>query len=256
MIKVAYHDLCWFNWREVLEDLERLESLLGGVKPALMVVPHPAPELLSHPNFEASSPDTSAASSQSSGSDQEEFAQVLTGLSEAGHVIYQHGLAHYIAPSAQESFASQQLNTKLSNEAEFAGMSQAQSKQYLQRAQEVWSDLGLPHPQGFVPPTWHAPRHLRAQAHEAGFSNYESRTAIHQFSPKKTSFSIPMSFWGASLTEFQGSLRWNMRLFQFARLLGVPLRLALHPSDFSPERRFYTEEFIQQIGKKATWSGY
>lgn len=245
-IAVSYHDICEQNYVQVQSDWESLSPWMKDVQPALMVVPNPAPEVTLHSNFKPSS---------SQGSP-EGFRDFVLKAQSQGSLIFQHGLNHWADKRFDRSYSGRMILKSTHNEAEFAGLAEEQSAELLELALLAWSAAELPASDGFVPPTWHAPKHLVTLARQFGYKFYESRTKLYDFESKTSQRILPMSFWGDSEAEFKNSLKQNYRLFKWASLLGFKLRIALHPSDFQGSKADLTLSFIQNLSKKVQWTGY
>lgn len=243
---MSYHDICEQNYVQVASDWESLSPWMKNVTPALMVVPNPAPEVTLHSNFKQS---TSQGSSDG-------FRDFVLKSQSQGSLIFQHGLNHWADERFERSYSGRMILKSTHNEAEFAGLAEEQSAELLELALLAWSAAELPAADGFVPPTWHAPKHLAALIKQFGYKYYESRTKLYNFHTKTSLRIIPMSFWGHNETDFKKSLKHNYRLFQWASLLGLRLRIALHPSDFQGPKADLTRSFIQNLSKKVQWTGY
>ena len=201
---LSYHDVTAENHSLVAQDLALLASW-GYPRWTLMVVP------------------------EAQGHLGEAFREQLSQFRDQGHELALHGYKHRADLSLKRSLAGKIALLLTRQEAEFAGLSVADSLSLLEDSIRSWEHLGLGSATGFVPPTWHAPEHLAEQALRVGWRFYEERFYLHLQKSGITiqRWSIPVSFaglpsWSHVFVRFMASL---------ASCTGGVARIALHPGD-------------------------
>lgn len=201
---LCFHDLGISNFREVVPLLFDLREELGEPFSVLVI-----PAVGAQPKGEV-----------------EEFKAALARLEAEGFELALHGFRHVADRDLKRSFFGRAALLATGGEAEFAGLSEGDSRMVLEQSLAAWRALVGRAAAAFVPPTWHANDFLLAQVLRRGLV-YESRLAIFgggkkHFSPVTSFAGIPPRFEGLALALGRAILKLPV---------GVP-RLALHPSDF------------------------
>jgi hypothetical protein len=246
MIYVAYHDVCINNFQKVQQHLGSLSEILPHVKPALMVVVNPDRELSCRTNFKG----------PGNASDRSDFRTFLSRYQAQGGLIFQHGLTHFAHDNYRRNLVGRWVNSKVSKEAEFAGLSREDCRALVEQIRLAWDSLQLVQADGFVAPTWHGPRFLKHIIGQCGLRFFESRSIIHDFQKAKVHKTPSLSLWGDDSDQFASSLRWNLRYYRLNRLLFQDVKLALHPSDFAVDRPQQVLRFIRNLAPPEKFSSY
>lgn len=203
----CFHDFSVENAESSLKEILFLKELMGRVFSVLVI-----PSVENAPKEKV-----------------ECFKKGLKFLEGEGFELVLHGCYHR-AFQLPKTFFGQVAHRATGGEAEFVGLSASETGELLEKALAAWNALALQAPLAFVPPTWHANKHLidevlsrKMLCETRFFLHFKSNSPLKKrvFSPV-ISFAglpqklLPLSFWVAHL------------------LLKLPgtLRIALHPSDF------------------------
>lgn len=214
------------NRRLVHEELEILAKW-GFPRWTLLVVPAAEPDQL------------------------QDFQTELMALRDHGHELALHGFRHKASPDSPRSMAGRLALRLTGQEAEFAGLSIADSRLLLEEAIRAWDRLGLGRAEGFVPPTWHAPEHLADLARAIGWSFYEERFTLHLCDGgwRGQVFSVPVSFAGLPKLLFPLFALVGRRLIP--AFPGTP-RLVLHPGEVSADSQGRIRQLLEVWGAHGT----
>ncbi|MDR1759369.1 MAG: DUF2334 domain-containing protein [Fibrobacter sp.] len=202
-ILLAMHDVGILHFDKAKFLIEKLFRITG--KPfSLLVIPH-----LGNATEE----------------EKQAFTQQLKDWEKRGFEFLLHGYAHTADPDQARTFRGKLALKLTGGEAEFAGLSEADSRAPLEHARNAWEKLGLGKPAGFVPPTWHANSFLKNQVLE-NYEWYEDRFFL--YSKEKKIFSPAVSFAGIPRHALAlAAIYWKACVHLPFRLP----RLALHPAD-------------------------
>jgi peptidoglycan/xylan/chitin deacetylase (PgdA/CDA1 family) len=160
------------------------------------------------------------------------FREQLAAWKGQGHALCLHGLRHKSDPELARSLVGKLILKLTNGEAEFAGLSEADSGELLRKAVLAWNNLGVGEPKALVPPTWHANAYLPQQARDLGFEFYGGRLWSLRLADGewKREFSVPFSFagipgWVACLAKVAA------RVCEKLPAWGPAGRLVLHPGE-------------------------
>ncbi|GBU24306.1 hypothetical protein R83H12_00934 [Fibrobacteria bacterium R8-3-H12] len=162
------------------------------------------------------------------------FGDQLLEWKKEGHSLYLHGCKHKANLKLKRSLWGR-LALRLTNcEAEFAGLSEKDSKMLLDEALQEWQKLNAGEPQGFVPPAWYGSKMLFYLCKNLGFENYNSRFVVWNKS-KGSRFSVPFSI--AGLPGFSVPIvnlceKIYLMVYKIFSFLPMP-RIAKHPAEGS-----------------------
>ena len=232
-IPVALHDVepRTFAWAASL--VERMRAL--GLEPAaLMVVPAPGGE--------------PAAGAGEEGA----WREWLREQRARGVLLYCHGFRHESDPRLPRGPAGSLQDRLNGGQAEFAGLSGEECGRLLDSALAAFRALGCGEPDGFVPPAWFAPRGAARLAFARGLPAWESRLFLS--APGSRRFSFPVSLFSGSDRAFALSCALAGLAL---RLPFRPVRLALHPADFStPDRAARMDRLLEELARRGGSAPY
>lgn len=171
---------------------------------------------------------------------QEDFDRWCESLQDVIWLI--HGFSHKADPNLKRSFWGQKIQQYCHDQAEFAGLNRKDCQDLLLQSKSHWNQrLKI---EGFVAPTWHAPRLLKELCWENQWPIYESRLWLAK--PEQRRFSFPIS-----LPSLAHDNTWfnTIRMSLWAiKYLPMNLRIVLHPEDFNtPLRRARLNQFFQEL---------
>lgn len=110
--------------------------------------------------------------------ERENFCESIDKLKSDGHELLLHGARHEANLGKERSVFGKSALMLSGNVAEFAGLSEEESKTLLDRSIALWHALGQEDlPIGFVPPAWYDNNFLKDQVLQK-FKTYEDRTTI------------------------------------------------------------------------------
>lgn len=157
---------------------------------------------------------------------------VLRGFQNAGHELAGHGWKHQCV--GPKTFTHTLHSLVLSrNVAEHLSLNSNQIAELIERCFQWFLQTGLHPPNLYVPPAWAMGSISRKILADLPFRMYESLTGIYDSDTGKFSY-LPLVGY-----EADTRLRiWSLRLFNtfnqaIATLSGRPLRIAIHPYDFT-----------------------
>jgi predicted deacetylase len=161
----------------------------------------------------------------------EKFSAQLLEWKKEGHSLYLHGYKHKADLSLKRSLQGWLALRLTNSEAEFAGLSEQDSKILLEHALQAWQKLNAGEPHGFTAPAWYGSKKLFSLCKTMGFENYSSRFIIWN-KQKGKRLSIPFST--AGLPKIAIPLvnlceRIYVKIYGIFNFLPIP-RIVKHPS--------------------------
>jgi len=162
------------------------------------------------------------------------FGEQLLEWKKEGHSLYLHGYGHKANLDLKRSLLGR-LALRLTNcEAEFAGLSEEDSKMLLNKALQEWQKLNAGEPGGFAPPAWYGSKRLFYLCKNLGFENYNSRFVVWN-KDKGSRFSVPFSI--AGLPVFSAPIvnlceKIYLNVYKIFSFLPMP-RIVRHPAEGS-----------------------
>lgn len=164
----------------------------------------------------------------------QKFRDELEKFREDGFELLLHGFRHLAESGIRRNLWGKFALNLTGQEAEFAGLSEADARPLLLQAFAAWESLGLDSPKGFVPPAWYGSCSLKKSiAQVSGLEFYEDRFAVYRKDHTqkfRRIFSPALSF--AGLPDCALSLTLNVSRLALRFPFVVP-RLVFHPVDFS-----------------------
>ncbi|MDR2554335.1 MAG: DUF2334 domain-containing protein [Fibromonadaceae bacterium] len=198
-----FHDVCVCNFLDIATELQKFDSSISW---NLMVIPF----------FEDSESCT------------EKFTLQLLKWRKCGHNLYLHGYRHKADLNMKRSLLGRLVLRFTNSEAEFAGLSENESRMLMDKALQAWQKLNAGEADGFVAPAWYGS--LFSLCKDFGFKNYGSRFFIWN-KDKGLRFSIPFSTAGIPkflIPVIKICEKIYLKLYGIFGFLPVP-RIVLHP---------------------------
>jgi hypothetical protein len=165
---------------------------------------------------------------ESSEKEAENFTRQLLEWKKDGHSLYLHGYKHKADLNLKRSLFGRLALRFTNSQAEFAGLSESDSKELLNKALQAWQKLNAGKAKGFVAPAWYGS--LFSLCKGLGFENYCSRFFMWN-KDEGLRFSIPFSTAGVSkfLTPIiKICEKIYLKLYGVFSFLPTP-RIVLHP---------------------------
>jgi hypothetical protein len=242
-IPVALHDVRASELSQVARLVDEL-GRRGVPRLSLLVIPGGARGGSAEPG------------SEDSGAFQE-FGSWLREQQGRGSELWCHGWRHRADPVLPRSEVGQWQCRLTGGEAELAGLAVRELEEMVKRALSAFAALQCGAPEGFCPPTWHAPRELRGCLARNGILRGERRLGLWE--GRSTWGSFPLSLpSGGGPARFRRAVELALlglesdpeqaRLARPLEWLPLPFRLALHPSDFATaERASQTWRLVERV---------
>lgn len=219
-VHLSLHDVCPAFPREIENALELCQKF--GAKPALLVVP----------NFHGTAPLQ----------EHSDFCRQLRGLAIDGHEIYLHGLLHQAEmkprreteagrPRGVRRWFAQRVVS--AGEAEFSDLGFAEAARRLDEGLSTLRSVGL-NPQGFIPPAWSMPSWVRPLLGARNLRYTEDHLRVYDALRGTARTTLLINWATRTRTRFWSTLLAGRALWRASSLM--PVRLALHPHDFSHPR--------------------
>jgi predicted deacetylase len=218
-VHLTLHDVSPAFVREIDRALELCERF--GAKPALLVVPnyHRAFPLAEHPDF----------------------CKRLRGLADRGHEVYLHGLLHQadMTPRREAAGRPRGLQRWFAQRVVSAGEAEFSDLGYMEAAQRLDEGLSTLHavglrPHGFVPPAWSMPPWVRPLLGARNLRYTEDHLRVYDAVRGSARATLLINWATRSRARLWSTLLAGRALWHAHPLL--PVRLALHPHDFSHPR--------------------
>lgn len=206
---LCFHDMNVWNYKAILPLLEGLKDLAGGPFSILII-----------PSTEGAKEEAIAG-----------FKEAIAKLANDGYELALHGYKHKAEFSQGRSYRGLFEMNITHQEAEFAGLSQSESKRLLMQSIEAWNQLFepgcSPKPAAFIPPTWWSNPFLQMQVRKEGMV-YEDRFSMT--TKKGMRYASPVTSF-AGISDLATGPMFNVGELSMKVPFGVP-RIAVHPGDF------------------------
>jgi len=194
-----FHDVSVCNFSDIATELQKYGSSISW---NLMVIPF-------------------------SEGDTGKFVFQLLEWKKSGHNLYIHGYKHKADLNLKRSLLGRLALRFTNYEAEFAGLSEDDSKMLLNKGLEAWQKLNVGEANGFVAPAWYGS--LFSLCKGLGFKNYGSRFFIWN---KDNGFRFSIPFSTAGIPKFLIPIvkigeRIYLKIYGIFSFLPVP-RIVLH----------------------------
>ena len=156
----------------------------------------------------------------------------LHKLVDAGAELAGHGWSHRVRHI--RGFRHRLHSALISRDAaEHLALNRSEAIDLMQRCHAWFAQHGLPLPSLYVPPAWAMGDVLRRQLDDLPFDQFETLAGVYDSRRRKFT-RLPMLGYEAD-TAFRafGVRAWNSLNFAWASLMRRPIRLGIHPHDFS-----------------------
>ncbi|MEM7054390.1 MAG: polysaccharide deacetylase family protein [Pseudomonadota bacterium] len=177
-----------------------------------------------------------------------ESLKSLRRLVGAGAELAGHGWSHQIR---QIRGLKHRLHSALisRNAAEHLALSRDEAIDLMQRCYAWFDQHHLPSPGLYVPPAWAMGDVLRHQLDDLPFDQFETLAGVYD-SRSQRFMRLPMLGYEADTTfRALGVRTWNSLNLTWATLTDRPIRLGIHPEDFSLKLAHDLERLLAQPGE-------
>jgi len=159
--------------------------------------------------------------------------RALRGFVDKGHPLAGHGWVHKAAAGPRTLYHRLHGLLISRNEAEHLSRPASELAELIQRCHDWFSTVDLPSPELYVPPAWALGALRFRDLNLLPFRWYEVLRGFVEGSTGSVKW-LPLAGFEADTTIRKVSLRiWNGVNGAFARRLGTPLRISIHPNDLN-----------------------